>query len=278
MKFDRTTWRLIKSDPASGSWNMAVDEAILMAVGRGEVMPTLRLYSWEPACISLGYAQPLSDIDLGMLAKKGWNIVRRVTGGRAILHIDELTYSVCGPEDEPRLSGGILQSYQNISKAILQALVSLELPVSALAKKDMENNGAKNPICFEVKSNYEISVDGKKIVGSAQARRKEGVLQHGTLPLCGDLTRIIEVLANIDQIDKQDYKEIMLKKATSVEMVLGKKISWEQAAEVMVHGFEDKLNIKFIEEKLTQNEIMDAERLAKDKYSNLDKKEKNYQI
>ncbi len=270
VEFHSTKWRLIKTEAASGSWNMAVDEAILSAIGRGEVLPTLRLYSWTPACISLGYAQPVSDVDKQKLEEKGWEIVRRITGGRAILHTDEMTYSVCGPEDEPRLVGGILPSYQNLSSAILQALISLNLPVTAASQKDKEENEIKNPICFEVKSNYEISVDGKKMVGSAQARRKEGVLQHGTLPLHGDLTRIIEVLTKIDPKQKPEFRERMLQKAATVEMVLGSKITWEQAADAIKHGFEQELNIEFIEEELTKNEINDAELLAKEKYGMVD--------
>lgn len=274
MEFIRSKWRIIKTEPARGSWNMAVDEAILLAVGRGEVLPTLRLYSWEPACISLGYSQSSSDIDLQKLETKGWDLVRRITGGRAILHVDELTYSVCGPENEPRLAGGILPSYKNLFNAILRALESLKMQVSVVTQKDRIANESNNPICFEAKSNYEISVDGKKIVGSAQSRRKEGVLQHGTLPLIGDLTRIIEVLSKIDPSEKNSGREKMLERASTVEMVLGKKIPWNQAAEAMKYGFEKELNIEFIESGLTENELTDVDRLVKDKYGKLDWKEK----
>ena len=266
MEYKKTKWRLIKSKPARGSWNMAVDEAILKAVGRREVLPTLRLYSWEPACISLGYAQPIEDIDLLKLEEKGWDIVRRITGGRAILHTDELTYSVCGPEGDPRLAGGILPSYMNLSKAILKALKLLGLLVSAVSQKDKEFAGKKNPICFEVKSNYEISVAGRKMVGSAQARKKEGVLQHGTIPLHGDLTRIIDVLTKISSEKKEGFRERMLTKATNIEMILGEKIPWEQAAQAMVRGFEQELNIEFIIGELTENEIRDVKILEKEKY------------
>ena len=91
---------------------MAIDEAILEAAGHGEVPPTLRLYSWQPACLSLGYAQPFADADQAALERFGWQIVRRPTGGRAILHTDELTYSVSGPQSEPRLAGSVLESYR----------------------------------------------------------------------------------------------------------------------------------------------------------------------
>src|SRR5512137_2418732 len=124
------TWRLILHPaPARGAWNMAVDEAILETTGRGEAPPTLRLYAWDPACLSLGYAQPTSDVDLVRLHERGWELVRRPTGGRAVLHTDELTYSVAGPLDEPLLAGTVLQSYSRLARALTEALHLLGLKV-----------------------------------------------------------------------------------------------------------------------------------------------------
>jgi len=93
---------------ASGAWNMAVDESILEHTQskRGASLPTLRLYAWDPACLSLGHAQPFADVDRARLNGRGWDVVRRPTGGRAILHTDELTYSVTGRVQEPWLAGG----------------------------------------------------------------------------------------------------------------------------------------------------------------------------
>src|SRR5512133_3127465 len=110
-------WRLIKTTPASGAWNMAVDEAILEAVGRRQALPTLRLYAWAPPCLSLGFAQPVRDVDQAALTRNGWELVRRPTGGRAILHTDELTYAVSAPPDEPRVAGSVLESYCRLAGA-----------------------------------------------------------------------------------------------------------------------------------------------------------------
>ena len=85
-------------------------------------MPTLRLYAWEPACLSLGHAQPFADVDMARLKAHGWDVVRRVTGGRAILHTDELTYSVTGSAEEPVLAGGVLESYNRLAQALLFAI------------------------------------------------------------------------------------------------------------------------------------------------------------
>ena len=105
-------WRLLITTPARGAWNMAVDESILLHIGRGESLPTLRLYAWTPACLSLGYAQPFADVDVNRLNERGWEVVRRATGGRAILHTDELTYSVIAPSDEPRVAGTCARKLQ----------------------------------------------------------------------------------------------------------------------------------------------------------------------
>ena len=139
---------------------MAVDESILEACVRRHSLPTLRLYAWSPACLSLGHAQPLSDVDHVALQKNGWVWVRRPTGGRAVLHVDELTYSVIGHQDEPQLTGGVLPSYQRLAQPLLAALLSLGLQADSHASS-ASARGNTNPVCFEVPSAYEITVGGR---------------------------------------------------------------------------------------------------------------------
>jgi lipoate-protein ligase A len=264
----KTTWRLIKTQPEYGAWNMAVDEAILTAVQAKRVSPTLRLYAWEPPCLSLGYAQPYSDVNLKQLDHFGWDVVRRLTGGRAILHTDELTYAVIGPQDEPRFRGGVLESYRRLSQALIKTLRSLGLQVEALPlppNQGAENN-LKEPVCFEVPSNYEITIQGKKLVGSAQARKKDGVLQHGTIPLNGDITRITHVLKFNSEKDRALAAERMRARATTVEKVLNQSVSWEKAANLFSSAFEKTFNIQLENSDLTLWEQELADQLAKDKY------------
>jgi lipoate-protein ligase A len=271
MSFSQTTWRLIRSPAAPGAWNMAADEAILESSGRGETPPTLRLYAWSPPCLSLGYAQPLSDVDLAALESRGWELVRRPTGGRAILHTDELTYSVAGPLDEPRLVGGVLESYRILAAALLRALQLLGIPAQADEKPAAAvPQGAQpnqNPVCFEVPSNYEITVGGKKLIGSAQARRKEGVLQHGSLPLQGDLTRIVQALIFPDPQARARAAERLLQRATTAERVLGRPLDWEQAAQAFVQAFAETLNLQLLPGDLTPEERQRAEALLAEKYA-----------
>ncbi|MCJ7715817.1 MAG: lipoate--protein ligase family protein, partial [Anaerolineales bacterium] len=192
LNYPLTTWRLILSNPLPGKINMAIDAAILAAVEQNEVPPTLRLYRWDPPCLSLGYSQNYNAVNADEIIKRGWDIVRRPTGGRAILHTDELTYAVIGPKSDPRLEGGLMDSYRQLSRALSKALTELGLPVEIHSGKNPLAH--HQPVCFENPSDFEITVEGKKIIGSAQARKKMGILQHGSLPLGGDLTRITAVL------------------------------------------------------------------------------------
>jgi len=266
MEFPKTSWRLILTPPATGAWNMAADEAILEAAGQKLVAPTLRLFAWEPACLSLGYAQASSDVDLPALADRGWQLVRRPTGGRAILHTDELTYSVAGPQSDPRLAGSVLESYKCLSAALLDALQRLSIPAESQSGSVPHAALFKGPVCFEVPSNYEITVEGKKLVGSAQARRKEGVLQHGSLPLFGDLTRITQVLAFPDEANRQSAAERLLRRATTVEQVLGRVIPWDEAAKAFQAAFQEILNLVLIPAELTLQEKTRTNELVRVKY------------
>ncbi|MBN2148502.1 MAG: lipoate--protein ligase family protein [Anaerolineales bacterium] len=247
---------------------MAVDEAILEAAGGGQVLPTLRMYAWEPPCLSLGYAQPYSDVDLTTLHHNGWDVVRRPTGGRAILHTDELTYAVIGPLSEPRLAGSVLESYRCLSQALLAALHLLDLPAQSQAEQ--ENSTSKGPVCFEVPSNYEITVGGRKLIGSAQARRKEGVLQHGTLPLYGDLGRITQALVFPDELSRQVAAQRLHSRACTVQEVLGQPVTWQQAAEAFISAFQNTLNLELLPAELTPAEHERAAQLVKEKYAHPD--------
>ena len=249
---------------------MAVDEAILEAVEEGKSPTTLRLYGWEPACLSIGYAQSYNDVEEERVAERGWDVVRRLTGGRAILHGDELTYAIIAPLDDPRLSGDITQSYGRLSKALLHGLRILGLKVEAESKGVNSNSNINEPICFEVPSNNEIVADGKKLIGSAQARRKKAVLQHGTLPLFGDLTRITDAL-RYESDERRNADGIkLLGRATTVEAVVGRRVEWEEAANAIAAGFEEALNITLEPGELSQKEVERAKELVSEKYGNID--------
>lgn len=259
-------WRLIVDPACDGATNMAVDEAILESVGRGDSPPTLRLYRWEPACLSLGYAQLAADVDTARLMAKGWHIVRRMTGGRAILHTDELTYSVALPLDHPLVKGTIPESYRRISTALMAGLQAIGL--EAYADKRIKTHAAAvGPVCFEVPSDYEITVLGKKLVGSAQVRKHNGALQHGSLPLVGDVSRICEVLVFEDDAARQIGRERVLERATTFTGALGHEVEWETAAEAVIKAFASTFSVKLDIDVLTITEHERARVLRQGQYA-----------
>lgn len=265
---DVHTWRLIKNDEQPGPLNMALDESILESVSAGTSIPTLRLYAWSPPCISLGYAQPYADIEISRAESRGWTIVRRPTGGRAILHTDELTYAVIAPVDHPDLAGGVIPSYQRLSKALMRGLGYIGLSVNVAPEVKLSEQERSNPVCFEVPSSYEIEVAGRKLLGSAQVRRLKGILQHGTLPLRGDITRICDALWFADEGSRQQAKERVQSRAASVGELLNSEVSWERAANALIRGFEDALGWEFEEIGPSKVELDRASELVKRRYAN----------
>ena len=268
MKYFKSQWRLIIDTPGSGAWNMAVDEAILESVALKENLPTLRMYAWDPFCLSLGYAQPVSDVDLPSLNKSGWDLVRRPTGGRAILHAEELTYSVMAPQDEARVTGSVLFSYKQLSRALLRALEMIGITADSKPIENKRSGLKQNPVCFEMPSNYQITFDGKKIIGSAQARRLSGVLQHGAIPLNGDIARIIDVLKFSTEKLKINAAKQLVQRANTIELILKRKITWQELAEFVVRGFQEELSIDFISFSISRSERVRAKELEEIKFKN----------
>jgi lipoate-protein ligase A len=252
-------WRLIHDPPADGARNMAVDEALLEETAAGRSLPTLRLYAWEPPTLSLGFAQPSADVDRQALGRLGWGLVRRPTGGRAILHTDELTYSVTAPENHPLMRGGVLESYRRLSLGLLAGLRLLGVEVRA--DEGARGRAAGNPVCFEIPSQYEISAGGKKLIGSAQARRLGGVLQHGAFPLRGDLARILQALAG-----PHLPPERVRRRGATLGELLGREVSWAEAADAVARGFAETFGIHFRSGVFTECEETRADKLARGKY------------
>ncbi len=250
--YPRATWRLIIDGEAAGATNMAVDEAILNSVIDGASPPTLRFYAWSPPCLSLGRSQALAEADLVACRAAGVDIVRRPTGGRSILHTDELTYSVSLLQADPRARGGIVESYRRLSEGLLAGL--RRLGVDAIQATGQRPDGTETTaVCFESPSDYEITVAGRKLVGSAQWRARGGVLQHGTLPLHGDLARIVELLTFSDA-DRPAQRRRLRSKALTLEEATGTLFPFDEVAQALEEGFARALNLALVPGKLTPQE------------------------
>ncbi len=257
-------WRLINDYSTVGAHNMAADEAIMRSVAAGAALPTLRLYGWYPPCLSLGYGQHAADVDWDRLRARRWDCVRRTTGGRAILHTDELTYSLALPLTHELAQGEVVESYREISRALLAALRLLGAQPSA--EKRAQSAKSFDPVCFETPSDYEITVAGRKLVGSAQARRGGGLLQHGTLPLTGDITRICDVLVYADDAARERAMAHVAVRATTLEAALGRVVGWSEAAEAVSQGFRETFDLTLESGDYTAAEREETLRLAEQIY------------
>lgn len=258
MSFD---FRLILDRDHDGATNMARDEAISRAVSAGAQAPTLRFYGWAPPAVSLGQSQRISSVNEAACKDAGVGIVRRATGGLAILHTDELTYSIALPIAHPLAEGDVMTSYRRIAAAIVEALKRLGVR-DANADRVAKEDKAKGPACFEAPSDYEVVGGGRKLVGSAQWRRVDGVLQHGSLPLVGDIARVCALLVNAPAAEQ------VREHAGTLQDVLGRAVSWDDAAAVWQAAFADVLGIRFTEGRLSEDELRCTDDLLREKYAN----------
>lgn len=230
-------WRLIKSGPGEPAWNMAVDEALVTSHSEDDCMPVLRLYTWSPPALSLGYFQKTTGIRFDLLDKLGIVPVRRSTGGRAVLHYGDLTYSVIARIglDTPF---SLADSYRYLCSGLLEAFSSLGVE----ARMGAESLSADRPAsCFAVAAPGDITWQGKKFVGSAQKRFGTTLLQHGSILLRSQDKLLTDIFAGDERKDAQS----LLGKITCLDDMLGHCVELEEISEALVSGFKAALNIEF---------------------------------
>lgn len=252
-------WRLLlEREPRTGAWNMALDEAIVDSVAAGESLPTLRFYQWDPPSLSLGKRQLLDDVDFARCQEAGVDVVRRATGGFAILHTDELTYSIAVKPNDPRAEGAVLDAYRRLSQGLLAGLRLLDVPaqMNPAVPGGVHNTSAA---CFEVPSAYEIVLGERKLIGSAQTRSGGRVLQHGSLPLHGDIARVVECLRFGREDARQSLAVHLRERAATLDAVLGRSVEYEEAAEAMARGFAQALRLNLVPGEPTTAELAAAE-------------------
>ena len=264
-------WRLIIEDsPRSGAANMAVDESIAEAAAAGDVPPTLRFYRWQRPTVSLGRFQKMADVNEPQIAEHGYDLVRRSTGGRAILHVDELTYSVAGPVADQHMAGGVMDAYLRFSNALLSGLTALGLKAEkagARARAGRELSAA----CFETPSAYEITAAGRKLMGSAQSRRRGYVLQHGSLPLWGDVARLVDVLA-LPCAAKDHLRHQLRQQAVTLAEALelspdSDQLDFPRLAAAMADGFASTLDQVLEPGTLSPSELRRSAELIRTRYA-----------
>ncbi len=248
-----TSWRFLDSGEGTGAWNMALDELLARRMSAEGGDPVLRLFRWKPWAISLGYNQPREELDEEACRADGIDIVRRPTGGRAILHAEELTYSVVMREGRR----GVLQVYNEISAALVRGLALFGVDVSLQKSQPDFPEAYRHPSsvpCFASSARYEIEWKGRKLVGSAQRRFAEGgedvVLQHGSI-LCGPAhRRLADYLASRDPEVIRRVRRVLEERTADLAGITGGSVDLARLGECLRRGFELERGATFREERV----------------------------
>lgn len=231
-------WSFIDSDSNTGANNMKIDEDLLAQAQAAEKTPVLRFYTWSPPAVSVGRFQNIETaINTDACTRRGFDIVRRPTGGRAVLHHAELTYSVIARVDNPLFPPDVLGTYRVIAEGLLAGLANLGISAEMVSKagrlSHLVDKNSKNPSCFSSPSWYEIVVNGKKIIGSAQRRLSHAFLQHGSILIGYDPTLEAEVICGGGAAGR----------VTSIRRELGREVSDDEVKRAMLSGFSQVLGI-----------------------------------
>jgi lipoate-protein ligase A len=253
-------WRLLVTEPTDGAANMAIDEALWRGRQAGASPPTLRLFAWSPPTVSLGYGQPLDrHVDLEACRALGVGLVRRPTGGSAIYHDGperELTYSVVATAADLGIGPDLLETYRWIGAALLRGLQSLGAPAALVPERPPD--GPVPAFCFARTGVFEIEVDGRKLVGSAQRRQGDSFLQHGAVLLDVDEPRLRRLFPTTRD---------PLATLTTLASALGRRPSFEEVADALARAFEAEHGLDLRPGGLSDDEAARVDALVAGRYA-----------
>lgn len=234
-------WRWITDGHLSAERNMEVDAGLLDDCGQGRIPPTVRLYGWSEPAITVGYSQKAEDeLDIERCRQLGIAVVRRPTGGRALLHHRELTYAVVAPVSLPPFDRGLKATFGAISEALLSGLQDLGIHAGFSANKQ-RSDFARSPACFASLNHCEITVDGKKLVGSAQKRTSKAFLQHGSLVLEADHALFTSLLKFDTENERISTLQRLVDSTTTLNQVCNRKVAFEEISAALQGGFKKNL-------------------------------------
>jgi lipoate-protein ligase A len=267
----RQKWRLIRSGPLTGARNMALDEALLESVAAGRSLPTLRLYGWSPPTVTLGYFQRVeSSVNLESCRNLGFDVVRRVTGGRAVLHDREVTYAVISPERCALFPGGVLENYRVIARVLQQTLDSFGLTTFLAPGRSRGSNGsgAQHSACFTAPATHELLHAGCKVTGSAQKRHGSAFLQHGSIPVELDPERLFRVLDTEQRIAPAAGGQLLAQSVGWLNRWLPLPVTVAEVEERLLVSIVRNWDVCLVEDEPSAAEQDRTAQLAKEKYEN----------
>jgi len=253
-------WRLLVTEPTDGATNMAIDETLWRSRRAGVAPPTLRFFAWTPPTISVGYGQPLDDhVDVAACHALGVGLVRRPTGGSAIYHDGpdrELTYSVTATVGDLEVGTDLLLTYRWIGRALERGLRALGADAALVSAR--ASGGLAPAFCFARTGTYEIEIGGRKVVGSAQRRQGGAFLQHGSVLLGVDTSRLRALFPRTRD---------PLASMTTLEAALGRRPSFQEVSDALIAAFESEHGLRLKPDGLSSEELATSERLVNEKYA-----------
>jgi len=243
------TWRLIIDGDLPGARNMARDMAVLEAVSTGQAPPTLRLYGWQPPCLTIGKHQGLDTVDLDFCRREAIDVARRPTGGRALLHHLELTYSVVAPLGVPPLPAALQEAYRTICGGLVDAchLLGIDAELTGGEVNLRLPNPTSTIPCFEAPAEGEVVVAGRKLIGSAMRAHAGCVLQHGAVLRDWDGRLQAGAMALVDDANLRP-------RVTTIAAELGRTVARREIEDAVVRAVADRLAVELTTGRISRAE------------------------
>lgn len=260
------TWAFLDTGHHDAATNMAIDEALLHWHSEGKIAPTLRFYGWKKPSLTVGHFQNVEKtIDFSGIERHDCDFVRRLTGGSAVLHDDELTYSIIVSESHPKIPHSVNKAYYILSQGLLEGYRELGIEAD-FAYPERELLRDRSAVCFEQPAIYEMVVDGKKISGNAQTRKDGVLLQHGSIPMSFDSNMLFDLFKFSSERLRERQRNAFEKKAISIYDIKKKEHTYSMLKEAFLKGFQKSLNILTEPMELTKDDWHYIHHLAETKY------------
>lgn len=260
------TWYLLDTKYKDAATNMAIDEALLLWHSENKIPPVLRFYGWSKPSLSIGHFQNVQkSIDLQAVTKHQCQLVRRLTGGSAVLHDDELTYSMIVSEKHPKIPTTVNDAYYELAQGILNGYKELGIDAEfAIPKSHLRKE--RTAVCFEKPAIYELVVNGKKISGNAQTRKHGVLLQHGSIPFSFDVDMLFDLFTFSSEEKRMRQKERFFQKARSINQLTNQNFSYNDLKNAFIKGFQSVLHVRFEPIELNEEQWQFVDHLARTKY------------